>query len=317
MFSLGLGLGARGGRASKPRPSDATLAQIVYQSAHVNDPRPNGNTNDWATQGRANLGYDNSKFAFAVPWGVIAIADGQSPNNDVVIKVQDIRLAVQADGGWQTYTFPMRLAGRYIVESFEGEEDAVAPPWSLAPNPAITELAVGYVWHIYPDAARIDLSGKTLTGLIVAVQAKLESKTGADISGEVGKYLAIMGLDFWQSADNPFELPHGASNQDSFIGSANVIDTSYRWFYGSLSTLDELKAHRPPDWLEQLTQTDSQTLDPDIVPPDDGSNYSISGGFELVEVGYDGLLRYVDLRMIATSGSISWPSYAAVPHKAM
>lgn len=305
-------MGGGGGVPPEPVPSDETLTEIVYQSTHVNDPKPNGNPHLWADGGTVGLNHDNSEFPYMVPWAVIALAEGQSLDEDVLVKIDALRLVVLTDG-WETHEYPARIAGRYIVEDFADEEDAPAPPWSLAPDPLIVELIPGYVFHGYPGTERVDTTGQTINGLIVAYRAKLVSKTGADISGAVGQYLAITGLDGWLSADNPFELPHGASNADYFISSANVIETSYRWFYGSTLDLEALQANRPPAWLEQLTQTDPQTLDPDIVKPIMDNDFVISDNtFVIIGQGHETGMSYVDLQLVGSSGGLSFPDYGAL-----
>lgn len=222
-------------------------------------------TYNWYKSGRiSSLGNSPGSSPWLIPWGQIFRANGATISSDVLIKVRNIRLYVltTSTGQWDKRMDIVRPIGSMYPETFIGST-IPAVLYSVNPNPVITELVPGRCYHFFSTG---DASGQwevedtaDVGGIIVVFEAKLISKTGADISGEVGTIIGGCGAD-WRTT--PEALPTG----DAFVGSFKSLTTSFRKFYGTSSPLTTMVAHPPPAALAQLTQIDSQALDPEYVP---------------------------------------------------
>lgn len=240
--------------------NDATLQQIAAQTTDANTLFPHGVPGgmDWYDGGRINRLTPDTGYDWIVPWGQIYREESAALNPDLVVKWRNLTLEVLSNGVWTQLQSQLRGTWSLYTENPVGNHTRPEFNFSNAPNPLISKLVDGYMLHFYPDLSRASVPSP-LEGIIVSFEAKVESLSGADISvSSLNKIIASTGCDFWNSSS-------GGLNQDSWVGSFTALTPSYRKFYGSTLSLAQLRANPPPASLNQISQTDAQTLDPDIV----------------------------------------------------
>lgn len=211
----------------------------------------------WSRGGVIQYGNNPHGLVRINPWGVIFRAQGNPPSSDVLVKVGDLSLDVLSSGAWSRWSFLKRVDGDLFDANFAGDPVVRPTFYSVAPNFVITEIPTeNFTYHFWVNRVPIDLP---IEGIIVSFTAKLVSKTGADISDQVGTLLAQSGCDF-KAAD-------GSVIENSFTGRMTPITTSLRRFYGTTLDADQLVLYPPPADLALMTQTDEQALDAEIVTP--------------------------------------------------
>lgn len=219
--------------------------------------------NQWYRSGRISLGNAPGSSPYALVWGQIFKANGATVSADVLIKVRNIELWMLsiATGLWSRVQYQLRMS-TFSAQYDSAFVDVVVPAniYSVAPAPTISEVVPGRFFHFFPSDQFQFLDVNDVGGLIGCFEAKLISKTGANIEGQVGTIIGSVGCDFRA-------LPGNAPTGDSFIGSFTQLTTSYRRFYGSTLRYPGLRLSPAPVDLAQLTQTDAQGIDPDYVAP--------------------------------------------------
>jgi hypothetical protein len=241
-------------------PSDPLINQILDHTMGANSLVWEGaGTPDWRAHGR--MGLRNNVPASGLnltrinPWLVIGRADGNPPSDDVMVKFGNLQLLAlpTATMAWAQLAAELRPDGAIYDADFVDPVVSAAPIYSTDTSLVISQVTESNrALHFYVD--RVAYSD--LAGILVVVEAKLISKTGAAIPE--GQYLIQMGCDF--------KTEDGSVIRDAFVGSMRPIGTSLRRFYGSTMTYAELAANYPPENVWQMTQTDAGGVDPDYEP---------------------------------------------------
>jgi len=239
-------------RARQEQPagvSHATMREMVAQTVAPNLTLAEGvPPYDWAFRGRLHNGdKPPSGRTHINPWGVIFRAKGNPPSDDVAVEVGDLSLYVLYGGSWHRVSYNPRVRGELYDASFKwdakGRQDTAPARYHTAPPKlVIADVDVpdwGYHFYLPKTAIR----GR-IDGIIVSFKARLVSKSGRDISDEVGTMLAQSGCDYKDR--------NSGRISDAFVSAMTPITTEFQRFYGTTMTVSELSANPPPRGLEQI-----------------------------------------------------------------
>lgn len=240
---------------------------VLQNSAAANSlfPADVDPTAGWYRNGRiSSTGNNPTGRPWIIPWGQIFKVEGVEVSSDTLIKVRDCRQYIyfKTAAEWALVKRQFRNAGGQYDPTFSGGIHGggiSATEYSVAPAAMITDLVPTRFYHFFPST-QFEVPDTTDIGaLITTFEAKLISKTGADVRPEVGKVIGSVGSD-WRSE------PGDAAPADAFIGSMKPLREYWQVFSGASVRLVELRQYGlPPDFPKTGSTDYTPGIDPDYV----------------------------------------------------
>jgi hypothetical protein len=199
----------------------------------INGARP---ASDWMRRGRIERGNNPGKFRTILPWFVV-METATNRVDHARVELRGMRLLVlsRKTGQWRALDASNRMAGGYfandLVQNLRPLQSQRSPDGRN--DTIVTD--VRYVAHFWPASGRQDIDPDDVAGVLVSIEARINT---ADYAAGA-RYVMDAGADYW--LDHKALFDNWKTSPGVGVGRMKRLTPTWRKFYMTTASAIDLQ----------------------------------------------------------------------------
>jgi hypothetical protein len=242
--------------AVPPPPISSSLpAQLYDDVIGINEANPQGVPLSWDWAVGPVMGLGNlppSGWTASTAWGVVyqASQGNKSTNTRVNLRNMQLWFLSKSKGTWALLQNTSQPDGAAYKEDFSGDTDTNGDV-RTEPDGTISVTSGMGAWsgdnfHFYPSV-RGTINPSDVAGVVSLFEARLiVGNTSMPDDRSAANYIAEAGADYWPSVNGALPASYGGVTPPVGNGKFKYVQSNWRSFAMTTTTLAQLTANPPP-----------------------------------------------------------------------
>jgi hypothetical protein len=215
-----------------------SVGEAVNEMKRPHEAKPYGVPDSYSWQAQPRIEAGNQRphgFRAVTAWGQIFRAGGAAPVSHSV-SLRNLRMyVVLPSGKLQLIQTSSSLDGAQFNPDYRGNANTVAKIIRDADEKTTVMTDPFSAFHFWPSSGRVDFEFDTVRGIVVAIEAKINTDEGQSAEKVNHSLILSVGADYWLSLDSPWD--NYRTNIGVGIGRFRYIGTDWECF--TMTTLSK------------------------------------------------------------------------------